>query len=191
VVDPAHGGGERGAALTDTLAEKDVTLGFARLLRHELEARGFAVALLRDADTSSTLDQRAATANGARAGIYISLHATSQGSGARVYTALLPVEGPSKGAFHAWNAAQSPALPVSRIVAAAIVAQMQKREFPVRVSSASLRPLNNVSMPAVAVELAPGTDGVAELTNANYQQRAASAIADAVVSVRDRLGAQQ
>ena len=190
VVDPAHGGGERGAALTDTLAEKDVTLGFARLLRHELEVRGFAVALLRDADTSSTLDQRAAAANVARAGIYISLHATSQGSGARVYTALLPVEGPSKGAFHAWNAAQSPALSVSRIVSAAIVAQMQKREFPVRASSASLRPLNNVFMPAVAVELAPGADGVADLTNANYQQRAASAIGDALVSVRDRLGVQ-
>lgn len=190
VVDPAHGGDERGAALTDKLAEKDVTLGFARLLRHELETRGFAVALLRDGDTSSTLDQRAAAANVARAGIYISLHAVSQGSGARVYTALLPVEGTSKGAFHAWNAAQAPALPVSRIVSAAIVAEMQKREFPVRGSSASLRPLNNVFMPAVAVELAPGADGVADLTSANYQQRAASAIADAVVSVRDRLGVQ-
>jgi len=190
VVDPAHGGEERGAALTDTLAEKNVTLGFARLLRHELETRGFAVALLRDGDTSSTLDQRAAAANVARAGIYISLHAVSQGSGARVYTALLPVEGTSKGAFHAWNAAQAPALPVSRIVSAAIVAEMQKREFPVRGSSASLRPLNNVFMPAVAVELAPGTNGVADLTSANYQQRAASAIADAVVSVRDRLGVQ-
>src|ERR1035437_5577285 len=190
VVDPAHGGDERGAALTDKLAEKDVTLGFARLLRHELEIRGFAVALLRDGDTSSTLDQRAAAANVARAGIYISLHAVSQGSGARVYTALLPVEGTSNGVFHAWNAAQSPALSVSRIVSAAIVAQMQKREFPVRASSASLRPLNNVFMPAVAVELAPGADGVADLTSANYQQRAASAIADALVSVRDRLGVQ-
>src|SRR5208283_4523488 len=111
-VDPAHGGDERGAALTDTLAEKNVTLGFARLLRHELENRGFAVALLRDADTSLTLDQRAAAANVARAGIYISLHAVSQGTGARVYTALLPVEGPNNGIFHAWNAAQAPALPV-------------------------------------------------------------------------------
>ncbi|MGA2979240.1 MAG: N-acetylmuramoyl-L-alanine amidase [Terriglobales bacterium] len=190
VVDPAHGGEERGAALTDTLAEKDVTLGFARLLRHELETRGFAVTLLRDADTSSTLDQRATAANVARAGIYISLHATSQGSGARVYTALLPVEGTSNGLFHAWNAAQAPALPVSRIVSAAIVTEMQKKEFPVRGSSASLRPLNNLLMPAVAVELAPGADGVADLTSANYQQRAASAIADAVVSVRDRLGVQ-
>ena len=190
VVDPAHGGEERGAALTDKLAEKDVTLGFARLLRHELEIRGFAVALLRDADTSLTLDQRAAAANVAHAGIYLSLHAVSQGSGAQVYTVVLPVEGTSKGAFHAWNAAQAPALPVSRMVSAAIVAEMQKREFPVRASSASLRPLNNVFMPAVAVELAPGADGIADLTSANYQQRAAAAIADAVVSVRDRLGVQ-
>ncbi len=190
VVDPAHGGDERGAALTDKLAEKDVTLGFARLLRHELEIRGFAVALLRDADTSLTLDQRAAAANVARAVVYISLHAVSQGSGAQVYTALLPAEGTSNGVFRAWNAAQAPALPVSRMVSAAIVAEMQKREFPVRASSASLRPLNNVFMPAVAVELAPGADGIADLTSANYQQRAAAAIADAVVSVRDRLGVQ-
>jgi N-acetylmuramoyl-L-alanine amidase len=190
VVDPAHGGDERGAALTDKLAEKDVTLGFARLLRHELEIRGFAVTLLRDADTGSTLDQRAASANTARAGIYISLHAASQGSGARVYTALLPVEGTSNGLFHPWNATQAPVLPVSRIVSAAIVAEMQKKEFVARASSASLRPLNNVLMPAVAVELAPGPDGVADLTSANYQQRAASAIADAVGSVRDRLAVQ-
>jgi N-acetylmuramoyl-L-alanine amidase len=191
VVDPAHGGEERGAALTDKLAEKDVTLGFARLLRHELEIRGFAVALLRDGDTTSTLDQRAAATNVARAGIYISLHAVAQGSGARVYTALLPVEGTSKGVFHAWNAAQAPSLPVSRIVSAAVVAEMQKREFSAQASSASLRPLNNVFMPAVAVELAPGANGVADLTSANYQQRVASAIANAVASVRDRLGVQQ
>jgi N-acetylmuramoyl-L-alanine amidase len=191
VIDPAHGGEERGAALTDKLAEKDVTLGFARLLRHELEIRGFAVTLLRDGDSTLTLDQRAAAANTARAGIYIALHAASQGNGARVYTALLPVEGISKGVFHAWNAAQSPALPISRIVSAAIVAEMQMREFPVRASSASLRPLNNVFMPAVAVELAPGPAGIADLTSANYQQRAAAAIADAAVSVRDRLGVQQ
>ena len=120
--------------MTETLAEKDVTLGFARLLRHELEIRGFAALLLRDADTTLTLDQRAAAANTARGGIYISLHAVSQGSGAGVYTALLPVEGASKGIFHAWNVAQAPALPVSRIAAAAIVTEMQKKEFPVQAS---------------------------------------------------------
>ena len=191
VVDPAHGGEERGAALTDTLPEKDVTLGFARLLRHELELRGFAILLLRDGDSAVSLDQRASAANAARAGIYLSLHATSQGSGARVYTALLPVEGPSKGTFHAWNSAQAPALAVSGAVAAAIAANMQKKQFQVRGASASLRPLNNVLMPAVAVELAPGPNGISDLSSANYQQRAASAIADAVVSLRDRLVVQQ
>lgn len=190
VVDPAHGGDERGAALTNTLAEKDVTLGFARLLRHELELRGFSVILLRDGDTTLTLDQRAAAANVARAGIYISLHADSLGRGARVYTSLLPVEGTSNGAFHAWNSAQASALPVSKIVSSAIVAAIRKQEFSVQAFPASLRPLNNVFMPAVAVELAPGPNGIADLTSANYQQRVAAAIADAVSSVRDRLGVQ-
>ncbi|HSZ61668.1 MAG TPA: N-acetylmuramoyl-L-alanine amidase [Terriglobales bacterium] len=191
VVDPAHGGDERGAALSETLAEKDVTLGFARLLRHELEIRGFAVTMLRDADTTLTLDQRATAANVARAGIYISLHATSQGNGARVYTSLLPVEAPSKGIFHAWNTAQAPVLPLSRIVSAATTTELQKKDFPAQSAAASLRPLNNVSMPALAVELAPGPNGLADLTSANYQQRAAAAIADAIASVRDRLGVQQ
>ena len=80
---------------------------------------------------------------------------------------------------------------MSKIVSAAIVSEMQKREFPARASSASLRPLNNVLMPAVAVELAPGDNGAADLISANYQQRAASAIADGLASVRDRLGVQQ
>jgi N-acetylmuramoyl-L-alanine amidase len=190
VVDPAHGGDERGAALTDTLAEKDVTLGFARLLRHELELRGFAVQLLRDADTNLSLDQRASAANTAHSSIYITLHAVSQGSGVRVYTALLPVEGESRGIFHAWNAAQAPALPISRTVAAAIVAALQKSQFSAQALSASLRPLNNVFMPAVAVELAPGPNGIDDLTSANYQQRAASAVADAASALRDHLGAQ-
>ncbi|MFZ3342440.1 MAG: N-acetylmuramoyl-L-alanine amidase [Terriglobales bacterium] len=190
-VDAAHGGDERGATLSDTLAEKDVTLGFARLLRHELELHGFAVLMSRDADTTVSLDQRAGAANAAQAAVYITLHATSQGDRSGVYTALLPRQDASKGIFQAWNAAQAPALPVSQAVATAVVAELQKRNFPARASSASLRPLNNVSMPAIAVELAPGSNGLTDLASATYQQQAAEAIADAVFSVRDRLGAQQ
>jgi N-acetylmuramoyl-L-alanine amidase len=190
IVDAAHGGNERGAALTDTLAEKDVTLGFARLLRHELEQHGFSVILLRDADVTLTLDQRAGIANANRAGIYIALHAASQGTGARVYTALLPVEGEDRGTFHAWNSAQASALPLSRMIAGAIVSEMQKRQLTARGSSASLRPLNNVLMPALAVELAPGPHGTADLPSANYQQQVAAIIAEAVAPLRDHIGAQ-
>ncbi len=189
-IDPAHGGQERGAALSESVAEKNVTLGFARLLRHELEQRGFVVSMPRDGDNTLTLDQRASSANSSGAGVYIGLHAVSQGTGAAVYTALLPLQGISSGVFQPWNAAQSPSLPISRAISSAIVAEMQKREFQVRSSSVSLRPLNNLSMPAVAVELAPGGNGIDDLTSANYQQRAASAIADAVTSIRDRLAVQ-
>lgn len=190
VVDPAHGGEERGAALTGGLAEKDVTLGFGRLLRHELENRGFAVLLLRDSDSTLALDQRAGAANVAGAGVYISLHAVSQGNGARIYTALMPVEDPSRGTFRAWNSAQAAALPLSRLLAASIATELQKKQFPVGESSASLRPLNNLLMPAVAVELAPGGNGPAEVGSATYQQQAASAIADGLVAVRARLAVQ-
>lgn len=190
VVDPAHGGDERGAALNDKLAEKDITLGFARLLRHELDTRGISVLLVRDGDTTLTLDQRAAIANGARGVIYVALHAASQGSGARVYTALLPVEDTGSGPFRAWNTAQAPSLPLSQSLAAAIVSELLKQEIPARGASASLRPLNNMSTAAVAVELAPGPSGVNDLASANYQQKAAAAIADAVASQRPALGAQ-
>ena len=190
VVDPAHGGTERGAALTDTLEEKNVTLGFARLLRRELERQGFAVLLLRNGDDTLTLDQRAGTTNAAHAGIYISLHAASQGSGARVYTALFPVPGQDRGPFHAWNAAQGGALRVSQSAAVAVVVEMEEHQLPARGYTASLRPLNNVVMPALAVELAPGPNGMTDLSSPNYQQRAAAAIADGVASVREQLGAR-
>jgi len=190
VVDPAHGGEERGAALTDKLSEKDVTLGFGRLLRHELEIRGFAVLLLRDGDNTLTLDQRAGAANAAHAVVYVSLHAVSPGNGAAVYAALMPVAAQNSGTFRAWNSAQASALPVSRMVESAIASELTKKQFQVREAAASLRPLNNVVMPAIAVELAPGPNGISDLTSASYQQKAAAAIADGINTVRDRLVGQ-
>lgn len=190
-VDAAHGGEERGAALTDSLAEKDVTLGFARLLRYELDQRGFAVQMSREGDNSLPFDQRAGLANSGQAILFISLHAVSQGSGARVYTALLPWQGASKGAFRAWDAAQAPVLGESSAVAAAMVTELQRRKMTAGASAASLRPLNNVIMPAVAVELGPGPNGVSDLGSASYQKQVAAAIADAVVSVRDQLEVQR
>src|SRR5512146_3067250 len=59
VVDASHGGAEPGAALSDTLAEKDVTLGIALRLHNDLEARGLHTMLLRNSDTALTLEQRA------------------------------------------------------------------------------------------------------------------------------------
>jgi N-acetylmuramoyl-L-alanine amidase len=76
-------------------------------------------------------------------------------------------------------------------VAAAIVSELQKHEFPAQGSRASLGPLNHLLMPAVAVELAPPSrNALAELASANYQQRVAAIVADVVATQREHLGAQ-
>jgi len=191
IVDPAHGGDELGSSLSDTVLEKNVDLGFGRLLRHELETRGISTILLRDNDSRIPLNQRADAANGVHVGVYLSLHASSQGTGVRIFTSLLPLAGETKGVFRPWNVAQAPALGASQTLAATILSELQKHQFPAQGSRASVGPLNHVLLPAIAIELAPPKgNAIEQLASANYQQRIASVIADAVAAQRDRPGAQ-
>jgi N-acetylmuramoyl-L-alanine amidase len=189
VVDASHGGSERGEAITPQLAEKDITLAFALSLQQQLQTRGITAMLLRNGDTTLTPDQRAAMTNVAKAEIYICLHASSEGHGVRLYTAMLPPGGEDSGPFLDWNTAQSAFLPLSKAAAAGVAAQLQQQHVPVRVLMAPLRPLNNVTTAAVAVEVAPPESGVADLNSAAYQQLVTSAIASGVLSVRDKLEA--
>ena len=192
VVDASHGGDDHGEALSATLMEKDVTLSLARSLRQELESRGIPALMLRDADINLSLDQRAGSADGAHAAIYIVLHASSTGRGVRVYTAMMPYETPindDRGPFRSWATAQHPFIPVSQLAAAAVAAEMQRRQIPVRTLIAPLRPLNNITAAAVAVEVAPQGSDVAQLSAPDYQQLVTSAVATAIAAARDKLGA--
>jgi len=189
VVDASHGGEERGAAISDQLAEKDVTLAFARRLRQELENRGLSVLLLRDGDNTLSLDQRAAMANAVHPAIYLCLHATSEGNGARLYTDLLPAGGESKGPFLDWNSAQSGFLSVSQAAAASVAAELRSKQVTTRVLSAPLRPLNNLTAAALAVEVAPPESGVAELNSSEYQQQISSAVAAGLNDLRSKMEA--
>ena len=191
VVDPSHGGDDRGVALSDTLAEKDVTLTLARRLRQELESRGIPTLVLRDTDTNPSLDDRAAMTNTAHPTIYIALHAASDGKGARLYTALLPVGVENNGPFLAWDTAQTSFLPVSRVAAQGIAGEFQRRQISVRTLPAPLRPLNNVTSAAIAVEVAPPGGDVMDLNLPAYQQNIASAVATAVAAMRGQLGGGQ
>ncbi|HEY1272327.1 MAG TPA: N-acetylmuramoyl-L-alanine amidase, partial [Terriglobales bacterium] len=187
VIDPSHGGDERGAALSDTLAEKDVTLAVARRIRQELENRGLSASILRDGDTTMTLDQRASAANAAHPAIYISVHAAGEGTGVRVFTALMPSGGETRGAFVAWERAQFPFLPTSQAAAASIASELRKN-LPVRALAAPLRPLNNLTEAALAIEVAPQAGEVNNLNSPDYQQLIAVSVANGLVSMRDRLG---
>ena len=188
VIDPSHGGDERGAALTDKLAEKDVTLAIARRLRQVFESRGLATMLLRDGDSTLTLDQRAAMANSAHAAIYISVHATSQGTGVRLFTAILPVGRENHGPFLDWDTAQSSFLVLSQATRSSIATEFQKKQITVRALMVPLRPLNNITSVAVAIEVAPPAEGISELASPAYQELVAENLAAGVVAVRDKLG---
>jgi len=189
VVDPSHGGDERGASLTDQIAEKDVTLAFARRLRQELETRGLATLLLRDNDATLSLDQRASLTNSAHPAIYICIHAASQGKGVRVYTGLVPPDAENHGPFLSWDAAQSAFQLSSRSAEANLVKDLQNKQIPARSLIAALRPLNNITTTALAVEVAPPSDDVSQLNSPAYQQLIASAVAAGVASFRDKLEA--
>jgi N-acetylmuramoyl-L-alanine amidase len=191
VVDASHGGDDHGETLSSTLMEKDVTVALARSLRQELESRGIPTLVLRDSDANLSLDQRAVFANADRAAIYVALHAASSGHGVRVYTALLPFGGDDRGAFRSWTTAQHASLLLSQSTATAVAAEMQRRQIPVRTLAAPLRPLNNVTGAAIAVEVSPQGSDSSQLTAPDYQQLVTSAVATAIAATRDQLGAAQ
>jgi len=188
VLDASHGGDDPGVAIGPQLLEKDVTLSLARRLRQELESRGISTLSLRDTDGGLTLDQRAAFTNTAHPVIYIAVHAASDGKGVRVYSALLPAGGENNGPFVAWDMAQSRFLPASQLAAQGVAAELQKRQIQTRTLAAPLRPLNNVSAAAIAIEVSPPGTDVMDLNLPAYQQNVVSAVANGIVAVRDRIG---
>jgi N-acetylmuramoyl-L-alanine amidase len=189
VVDASHGGGDYGETLSNTLLEKDVTVALAHSLRQELESRGITTLVLRDSDANLSLDQRAIFANADHAAIYIALHAASVGRGVRVYTSLLPFGDDDRGPFRSWTTAQHASLQLSRTAATAVAAELQRRQIPVRALGAPLRPLNNLTGAAIAVEVAPQGPDLSQLTAPDYQQLITSAVATAIAANRDQLGA--
>ncbi len=191
VVDASHGGTERGAALSDQLAEKDVTLAFALRLWQQLQARGLPTLMLREGDTTMSLDQRANMTNAARPAIYICLHAASQGTGVRLYTALLPAGAEGRGPFLDWSTAQSGFRVASQTAETSLAAELGKRQVAVRSLLAPLRPLNNITAAAVAIEVAPPAGKLADLNSPSYQQLVAESVTAGIEAVRDQLGAKR
>jgi N-acetylmuramoyl-L-alanine amidase len=187
VVDPSHGGDERGASLTEQLAEKDVTLAIGRRLRQELETRGLATLLLRDGDTTLSLDQRASLTNSAHPTIYICVHAASQGTGVRVYTALVPAAAENRGPFLDWDSAQTSFQPVSRAAESGLVKTLLDKQIPARSLIAPLRPLNSITTAALAIEVAPPADDASQLNSPAYQESVAAAVAAGVADFHTKL----
>lgn len=184
VVDASHGSTEAGAALSDNLAEKDVTLGIALRLHTDLEARGLPTMLLRNSDSALSLEQRAILANTSRARFYISIHAGGLGTGVRLYTALLPPITPASGPFLPWDTAQATFLSSSQSLSHNIASELAKVNLATRQMAAPLPPLNHIAAAALAVEVAPPGGDVIQLNSPAYQEQVAAAIASGVARAR-------
>ncbi|MGH9596107.1 MAG: hypothetical protein ACRD3K_04850, partial [Edaphobacter sp.] len=81
-------------------------------------------------------------------------------------------------------------IPQSLSLANQIGLALQRAKLPVILSRATLRPLDNFTCPAVAIEIAPLTQEGSDPTPVNdaaYQQNIAKAIAKAITSWRSHL----
>jgi N-acetylmuramoyl-L-alanine amidase len=183
MIDPAHGGTESGAVLSPVILEKDITLALARRLRLDLASHGIWAELVRDSDRNLSTDDRAARANSEHPLLYICLHASSEIGGTRIFAAMLPEGEDTSAPFALWDRAQSASLPNSRSVQQQLVAAIQKSGLSARSLVAPLRPLNNVTSPAVAIEIAPTTANVAQLSSPEYEQNLTSALANGIAAV--------
>ena len=200
VLDPAHGGTDGGARINDHLEEKDVTLAVTTRLRSLLAARGFTVVSTRESDPDAALsnDQRAATANKAHAVACLVIHATASGNGVYIGTSTIgsslasipqitPVTRNPGGSTFAggvpWDRAQEAYVPQSLGLANQIGTALKRAQVPLAMGRAALRPLDNLMCPAISIEMGPlhsGSDETA-VSDENYQQRVAEAIAGALI----------
>ena len=192
MIDPSHGGYDKGATFGGKLVEKDITLRLAREVRKELEERGIAARLLRESDIDMSLDRRAEITNEQRASLYVALHAGRPGKGVRVYAPVLTdAQQPSAGRFLSWESAQSGSLSRSQNLAGAVSDELKKKGLAVANLGVSLRPLNNIIPPAIAVELVPEEDDLQSLESQKRQNSVATAIALGIVQARPQIGTRQ
>lgn len=90
VVDPAHGGQDKGVELSKRFYEKDITLAIAKLLKKDLDSsKNVRVLLTRSADKNVSASDRVKIAKRADIDLFISLHVNSgfgrKSSGFEVY----------------------------------------------------------------------------------------------------------
>jgi N-acetylmuramoyl-L-alanine amidase len=195
LLDPAHGGKDPGATLSGPghPQEKDATLELAQRVRTLLLARNVDPRLTRDSDTSVSYTQRAAMADSLPAAACLRLHATSTGSGVHVFYPLTQFTLNTHTFLDQWSTAyvapNHDALPLARLLQTAL----KKAQIPTTLEPGADPVMALERCPAVAVELAPlngsgsgassgtGSSGTPP-TDSAYQQRVASALAEALAN---------
>lgn len=207
VIDPGHGGSDRGAPLPGGLEEKDAALDMARALRTALTNQlGARVFLTREGDTEVSATRRAEIANESNADLFISVHLGAggalRGGGFRVLT-LSPLAGGPEGQRDAvpeeidgiplrpWHGAQATSIGSSMALAQTIADSLSHAfpHLPVTMVTGNVRVLGPVSCPAILLESAPapraGADALSRgYTIYDYTRTVAAAVANVVRASR-------
>ena len=77
IIDPGHGGVDRGGVPRQRVGEKGLTLDVAKRLRRVLEENDYRVIMTRNSDTFVSLGERVAIANSYRDALFVSVHFNS------------------------------------------------------------------------------------------------------------------
>jgi len=209
VIDPGHGGEDRGAHGPGGEEEKDITLAVAQRTAQRLQAAGIAARLTREGDETLPLVERTAVANRLKADAFVSIHLNaSQARGARgAETYFMSADASDAQAARSaerenagatgdalqlilWDLAHVANLNASSQLARTVQAQLNALHGITDrgVKQAPFVVLTGATMPAALVEVGflsnPGE--AQRLTSAEFQDEIAAALASAVAGfVRD------
>ena len=216
MIDPGHGGTDRGHAGSSGLLEKDVTLAIADEIARHLRHEGFYVFMTRSSDSRVPLKRRAEIANLAGADIFISIHCgawhSTAASGFRVsYYVPVPDDVVDKSSAGTrglrrgspgvrrggvgdlrWGGPQENLTDESRALARAVRGRMSGAlpNYDRGVGGADLAVLAGCAMPAILVEAGFITNAsdATLLADAGFREDVARAVARGVAEYSDSFG---
>lgn len=179
VIDPGHGGKDRGATGISGLFEKEAVLAVSLQAAEQLLARGFNVIMTRNCDVAVSLEDRVQIAEMAKADLFVSIHANAHPNPTVTGTEAFYFSGRANSArsFYLATLLQQE---VSRAMQLPSLGTKTARFFVIR----------ETTMPGALLELAFLSNAVDEaiLNTPEAQQHAADAIVRAILSYYNILG---
>lgn len=189
VIDPGHGGDDKGVKGPDHSFEKDITFALAKKIKSQLEEK-YNVVLTRNGDYWIDIHSRTEVANKNEADLFISIHTggsfVHETSGINILYYTPQPDSPTTAATHIttpgianentndedWFNAQKKYSPISRVFAKFLLEQFSKTPgyTSTRISGLPALVLSGANRPAIIIEAGYSTNPSEEklLLNSNY-----------------------
>jgi len=193
VLDPGHGGGDRGARGTTGRTEKELTLDLTKRVERHLAASGAKIYLTRRTDTTLALAERNAYERARKADLFVSLHFNAATSSARgIETFCLPPVGASSTASprlrsgdrerQSGNRADPQNVWLAHCIQRSLIRATDAEDRGVR--RARFQVLRDASSPAVLVEAGflSNRNEESKILTPTYRETLAKAIAEGILA---------